>query len=347
MVATAPARVADGSASPSCSPWPLPFFNIFLASLVLAGLGLAWLRCPDRRPLTPLVTATALGIAIPLLQPHIVSPRVTLDPLGAVQRTQALLGLHALSGPSLVAGSLLWIVAALGLRLVGIPRALAALVSTDSPAVILATVALLGWPLRLLVHINADGRFDEAAYFAEHSGATLWLFTALALAPLLARFPSRALAVALLAALTLPSTAEFVARKRALPPERIPARAVRAMRALEAASPPGSLVLVRPNAEYPPLPMVLIGRRDFYSEYMRSLLQFAPRPELQRRRALQRAFFRATDPREALALAREIGAGFLYVPAGEPLFFDPRPVTETVYARDGERVYRFAAAAAR
>jgi hypothetical protein len=323
----------------------LPFFNIFLASLILAGLGLAWLRASDRRALTVLGAATALGMASLVLQPHIVSPKVFLDPLGAVQRTQALLGLPSLSGPGLVAGGLLWLVAALGLRLFGLPRAFAALGSTDPPAVILATAALLGWPLRLLVHINADGRFDEAAYFAEHSGAILWIFTALALAPFVERSRSRVLVVATLAGLALPSTAEFVARKMALPPERIPARAVRAMRALEGASAPGSIVLVRPSAEYPPLPMVLIGRRDFYSEYMRSLLQFAPRAELQRRRALQRAFFRATDSQEALSLARQIGAEFLYLPAGEPLSFDPRPVAQPVYARDGERVYRFAAPA--
>jgi hypothetical protein len=325
----------------------LPFFNIFLASLVLAGLGLAWLRCPDQRPLALLAVATALGIALPLLTPHIVSPRVALDPLGAVQRTQALLGLPELSGVALVAGGLLWIVAALGLRFVGVPKAFAAALSTESPAVVLGTVALLGWPLRLLIHINADGRFDEAAYFAEHSGAVLWLFTALALAPLLARVPSRTAAVAFLAALSLPSTVEYLARKVALDPERIPARAVQAMRTLEGASRPGDVVLVRPSAELPPLPMVLIGRRAFYSEYMRSLRQFAPRAELHRRRALLRAFFRTTDPREALSLARQIGADFLYLPAGEPLFFDPRPVAETVYARDGERVYRFAASKAR
>ncbi len=60
----------------------LPFFNIFLASLVLAGLGLAWLRCPDRRALTLLVAATAVGIALPLLAPHTVSPASPWIPSG-------------------------------------------------------------------------------------------------------------------------------------------------------------------------------------------------------------------------------------------------------------------------
>jgi len=319
----------------------LPFFNVFLASLMAAGLALAWLRCPDRKSLTPVLLAVALGTASLLLRSHSVPASVFLDPLGAVQRTQALLGLPPLSGAALVGAALLWTLAALGLRVFGVSRALAALRSADSVAVTLAAAALLGWPLRLLVHINADGRFDEAAYFTEHSGALLWIFTALALAPYATRGASRAAATALMAVLAFPSTVEFTLRKAGLPPERVPARAMGAMDALARASEAGDVVLERPAAVHPPLPMVLIGRRAFYSEYMRSNLQLASRTELERRRSLQRAFFRTTDAREALSVAREIGAAYLYVPAGEPLYFDPHDVAERLYAKDGERVYRF------
>jgi len=100
-------------------------------------------------------------------------------------------------------------------------------------------------------------------------------------------------------------------------------------------------VLVRPTSRWAPLPMTLIGRRVFYSEYMRSLLQFAPRVELERRRSLQRAFFQASDPQEALALSQQMGAQYLYLPAGEPIFFDVHQVARRIYSAEGERVFVF------
>lgn len=318
----------------------LPLFNIFLASLMLAGLSLAWLTCPERRPLLALLVPMTLVTGILLLGARTGDALVYLDPLGAVQNTRRLLALPPLSGIALLGGTLLWLVAALGLRLLGLPAAVKALASRQAPAVALASMALLGWPLRLLVHINADGRFDESAYFAEHSGALLWLFTALALAPALVWLRPLALRLALVAILTLPSSVEFVVRKRELTPELIPARALRAMTALAGASQPGSVVLVRPSPRYPPLPMALIGRRVFYSEYIRCLLQFAPREELQRRREIQRRFFRSADAQEALALARQMGAEYLYLPRGETIAFDSR-ILERIHDQEGERVYRF------
>lgn len=321
----------------------LPYFNVFLASLMLAGLALAWLAGRERGALLALLLPMAAALALLVLGSRAGEAQIYLDPLGAVQNTQRLLARPPLAGVGLVAGTGLWLIAALGLRLLGLPATVKALVSRDAPAVTLATMALLGWPLRLLVHINADNRFDESAYFAEHSGAVLWLFTAMALAPLATRLGRPLLAALLLAALTLPATLEFAARKRMLPPERVPAASVRAMAALAQDSKPGDVVLVRPTPRYPPLPMVLIGRRVFYSEYIRNLLQFAPRSELSRRRELQRAFFRSRDGSEAAALARQMNARYLYLPRGETIAFDGAGILERVYDQDGERVYRFAA----
>jgi hypothetical protein len=320
----------------------LPWFNVFLGSLMLAGLGTACLLCRERRALLVLLLPTSSVFAALLLQSRAAEAQIYLDPWEAVQTTQRLLDRPPLAGAGLFTGTALWLVAALGLRLLGLPAAIRALVSASPQAVALATMALLGWPLRLLVHINADGRFDESAYFAEHSGALLWLFTAIGVAPLLARAKPLALAVAVLAVVTLPSTAEFVVRKRALEPAVVPAPAVRAMRALAAASRPGGVVLLRPSTRLPPLPMVLAGRRVFFSEFIRNLLQFAPRDELKRRRELQRSFFREDDAGRALALARSMGAEYLYLPAGEGLRFDPRGVLERVFEERGERVYRLA-----
>jgi hypothetical protein len=320
----------------------LPFFNIFLCSLMLAGLALAFVVTRERRTLAVLAAPMFVVALVLLLTSRTADSQIYLDPLGAVQNTRRLLALAPLAGPALAAAGVLWLVAALGLRLVGLPLAIRSLRAQAPAACVLAVMALGGWPLRLLVHINADGRFDESAYFAEHSGACLWLFTAMAIAGLLDRLGrcAQIAAVLAVAALTLPSSAEFVIRKRGLTPISVSPAAVRAMRALERASPPGAVVLVRPSPHAPPLPMVLAGRRVYFNEYIRCLLQFAPHSELERRRQLQRSFFRARDPRTALAAAKEMGATFLYLPAGESIAFDPRGALETVYDEGGERVYR-------
>ena len=57
-----------------------------------------------------------------------------------------------------------------------------------------------------------------------------------------------------------PSTVEFAFRKAAQPPERIPAAAVDAMRALRAASCPGDVVMTRPLTPTVPLPVGRLGR---------------------------------------------------------------------------------------
>ncbi len=83
--------------------------------------------------------------------------------------------------------------------------------------------------------------------------------------------------VALAVVLALPATIQFAWKKARLPYDPVPAPMVRAMDALAAASRPGDVVLQRPGARYPPLPVVLIGRRVPYERFTPWLTQFAPR----------------------------------------------------------------------
>jgi hypothetical protein len=224
------------------------------------------------------------------------------------------------------------------LRLVGVPRALAALRQGGAALAALAGLALSGWPLATFLSITADPAADESFYFAQASGLALWLFAA----PVVLTAGRHVLlwtTAALL--LCLPSTVEFVVRKAAQPPERIPAAAVDAMRALRAASCPGDVVMTRPLASYDvPLPVVLAGRRVVFSNYIGYWQQFIHPGGLRERDRLVRGFFRSPDAVTALAIARSMDARFVYLTGSQKVDFDPRGPLGLMFEREGERVYR-------
>jgi len=259
--------------------------------------------------------------------------------------TREMVQLPPASLSSLAAALIPWLLASLGLRLVGLPAAFAALRSRDAPSRILAVMALVGWPVALLLRITADGRFDESVYFTVQSGALLWLFTAPTLTRLAGNGPRRVMVLAVAAALTLPSTIELVWRKAMTPPDVVPARVTRAMAALEQASAPGDVVLTRPFSRYPPPPIVFIGRRVAFTQYMPYLRQFAPAPVLREREEMVRTFFRTADVAEAGEIARALGARFVYL-------FGPQTIApqveadllQPIYLEEGVRLYRIAEA---
>jgi hypothetical protein len=149
--------------------------------------------------------------------------------------------------------------------------------------------------------------------------------------------------LAMAAALTLPSTVELVWRKAMTPPDVVPARVVRAMAALEQASAPGDVVLSRPFSRYPPPPIVFVGRRVAFTQYMPYLRQFAPAPILREREELVRTFFRTSDAAEARAIADRLGARFVYL-------FGPQTIApqveadllQPIFLEEGVRLYRIA-----
>jgi hypothetical protein len=112
------------------------------------------------------------------------------------------------------------------------------------------------------------------------------------------------------------------------------------MRALEAVSRPGDVVLQRPGGRYPPAPVVLAGRRVTYERFTPYLTQFVPKAELEKRHVLVRDFFRTRDRAEALAIARSLGASYVALYGSDRVRFDAEGILEPVHEEPGARVYR-------
>jgi hypothetical protein len=174
----------------------------------------------------------------------------------------------------------------------------------------------------------------------EQAGPLLWIFTAAALARLAGEGRRRILVLAAAAAVALPATAQFVIRKARLPDDPIPAPMVRAMDAVKAHSRPGEVVLQRPGARYPPLPVVLAGRRVVYERFTAYSTQFAPAAELMRRHEIIFRFFRTHDRAEAEAIARELGAVLVVLYGPDRVRFDATGFLVPVYEEQEARVYR-------
>jgi hypothetical protein len=168
----------------------------------------------------------------------------------------------------------------------------------------------------------------------------LWIFAAVALAAWCAHGRRAFPILAGAALLAFPSTAEFALRKAHERLEAIPAAYVRAIRAIEKDSQPGDRVLQRPAARYPPLPVVLAGRRVLYERFTVYLTQFASSDELRRRHELLFRFFRTTDRDEALEIARTLGATHLCLYGTDRVRFDGGGALKPLHEEDGARSYR-------
>jgi hypothetical protein len=329
----------------------VPFFKVFLGAHLLLGLGVVVLLRgrPFARAFPVLVLAApcALATAALVLGQGGQTVDVVLAPFDLARVTRSSLDLPPVSGLEFAAWAAGWTLASLGLRVFGIGPALTALRGGSALATALSAMALAAWPLGLLFRVSAPEvlpgqKFvNDAGYLLEQGGPLLWLFALIGIAGFAtrSRWP-RAIAV-VAAAVALPATLQFVAKKAALDPDPLPAPAVRAMRALEAASRPGDLVLQRPGARYPPAPVILIGRRVSYERFTPYLTQFAPRAALEERHRVVHRFFETNDRDEALAIARSLGARFLVLYARDRVRFDPKGVLEPLYEEPEARVYRF------
>jgi hypothetical protein len=250
------------------------------------------------------------------------------------------------TGLELTAWAAAWTAASLGLRLFGIGPAVKAL-RGGALAATLGAMALTAWPLGLLFRVSApevlSGQkvVNDAGYLLEQGGPLLWIFALLGLAGLAARTRWPRMFAGAAVALALPATVQFAVKKALLPPDPLPAPTVRAMRALEAASRPGDVVLQRPGARYPPAPVILIGRRVPYERFTPYLTQFAPRAALEERHRLVHRFFQTSDRDEALAIARSLDAHFLALYSRDRVRFDTVGVLEPVHEEPEARVYRF------
>jgi hypothetical protein len=326
----------------------LPFFKVFLGAHLLLGLAAAALLGRRRaRHALAVALPCAMATALLVLGQGGTTVGVTVAPLDLVRITRESLLLPALSGAALAGWAVLWLAASLGLRIAGVGEAARALRSGSWAASALAVMALAAWPLGLLFRVAAPEMLggqkpvNDAAYLVEQGGPLLWIFTVVALAAWAAgRRDRRAIVVAVVAALALPATVQFAWKKARLPYDPVPAPMVRAMDALAAASRPGDVVLQRPGARYPPLPVVLIGRRVPYERFTPWLTQFAPREALEQRHEQVFRFFRTHDRAEAMAIARELDARFVALYGADRLRFDTAGVLETVYEDGDVRILR-------
>jgi hypothetical protein len=324
----------------------VPAFKVFLGAHLLLGLAAAFLAPPRARPAL-LAAATPLALATLLLATGTGarSVEVQLAPLDLVRETRASLGLPRLAETGLAAWSLLWIAASLGLRLLGLAPALRALFGRSALGTALATMALVAWPLGLLLRVGAPQPFagqrpvNDAAYVVEQGGPLLWIFAVPVIVALADRF-GRAEVLGLAAALSLPATGQFAWQKRLWPNDAIPASRVAAARALAAVGAPGNVVLQRPAARFPPAPVLLVSLRVPFERFTPWLAQFAPAAELAARHERVHRFFRTRDAAEARAIARELHARFVCVYDGERLRFDPAGFLEPVHEAPGARCFR-------
>jgi hypothetical protein len=311
----------------------VPFFKVFLGAHLLLGLGLAMAlaiargRGPRVRSLAAMAAPCALATAALVLGQGGQTLDVSLAPLDLIRTTREGLGLTPYSGVALGLWALLWLAGSLGLRVVGLRTAVRSVHGGSPAAQVLAWMALSAWPLGLLFRVAApqmlEGQkpFNDVYVLIEQGGVLLWIFTAMAVAAF-AEGGRRPAVLAMAAVVVLPSTAQFVVKKATLAPDPVPAGMVRAVKGLEAASRPGDVVMQRPGARYPPLPVVLVGRRVPYERFTPYLTQFASREDLERRHETVYRFFRTTDRDEAMAIARELNTRFLCLYGADRVRFD-------------------------
>lgn len=327
----------------------VPFFKVFLGAHLLLGLGLALplARWKHARSLAVVAVPCALATTALVFGQGGQTLDVRFAPLDLVRETREVLGLDPLSGPRLVLWALVWLVASLGLRVLGLPIAVRAMRSGLAAAPVMAWMALCAWPLGLLFRVSAPRTlpgqkpFNDVYVLIEQGGPLLWIFTAIALARL-ARDRRRAVAVVTVAALlSLPATLQFAWKKATEPPDPMPAGIVRAMRALEGASRPGEIVMQRPGARYPPPPVVLAGRRVPYERFTPFMAQFVAAEDLERRHQTVFRFFRTADRGEALAIARGLGARYLCLYGPDRVRFDTSGLLEPLHEEPQARCYRF------
>jgi hypothetical protein len=332
----------------------VPFFKVFLGAHLLLGLGLVASVALVRREWPRVRAVAILAAPCALATTALVLGRggqtldVGLSPLDLVRETRAGLGLPPYSGAALGLWALLWLAGSFGLRIVGLRTTVQAARGGPTAAQVLAWMALAAWPLGLLFRVAApqmlEGQkpFNDVYVLIEQGGVVLWIFTAMAVAAF-AEGRRRVAVIAMAALVVLPSTAQFVVKKATLAPDPVPAGRVRAVRGLEASSRPGDVVMQRPGARYPPLPMVLAGRRVPYERFTPYLTQFASREDLERRHETVFRFFRTTDRDEAIGIARELNARFLCLYGADRVRFDTGGLLAPLHQEPEGRCYGWTA----
>ncbi len=142
------------------------------------------------------------------------------------------------------------------------------------------------------------------------------------------------------AALTLPSTIEFLWRRWGMRPDELSPAVMGGIRTVAEHGQRGDVVLQRPGWARPALPVILAGRRVVLESYTPYLTQFAPVSELRRRRRLLGELFRAESEQAARALSKDLGASFLCLYGSQSFAFDTSAWLRPLYLHEEIRVYR-------
>jgi hypothetical protein len=321
----------------------VPMFKVFLGPHLVLGLVVAAVR-GRRLPILAMALPCLLTTAALALGQGGRTVEVALDPLDLVRVTRESLAVPVASGLALVGWAVPWLLASLGLRVLGVAPALKAVRSGPPVGSALGVMALAAWPLGLLLRVSAPQALsgqrvvNDAAFLVEQGGPLLWIFAAITLGRLASRHGALVWVVA--GMLALPSTLHFAIKKALLPPDPLPAATVRAMKSLAEVSTPGDVVLQRPGARFPPAPVILIGRRVPYERFTPYLTQFAPAPALEQRHETVYRFFHTEDPAEAEEIARALDARFVCLYGGDRVRFDSSRLLEAIHEEPGARVYR-------
>jgi hypothetical protein len=318
----------------------VPIFKVFMIVQLLAALltAAALLR-RYRAPLAIVTAAGAVSTALLVAWSRGGHLQIGIDLAAPIHAVRDFLELPRADSRALLPWILPWLFASLGLRLAGIPEAVRSIRASRACVVVVSVIALSSWPLRF-TDITADEHFNESVYFTVQSGVLLWIFTAAALLRLAERW-RRPVAIALLgAALCLPSTIEFILRKASTPLDEIPPDVVLAMSLLDSLGRPGDVILEPTYTRLPPPPIVFIGRRVAFSEYLPYRSQFAAPELLRRREWLVRRFFKTRETQEAREIAREVGADFVFLYGRQRFRFDPTSLLQPVYESPAARLYR-------
>jgi hypothetical protein len=292
--------------------------KMFLGAQVAAALGLVSLSMRgERRTLTcfaalvlassPFVlhtffAATGSNTAVSFRPLELV--RYSMEKISFRPAVEALADVGSFGWPRegfflVAAATLLWIVGFLGLRLFGLATALRDLSSRSFLPSLMAWLAVVGFPLSLLLRIaptEAQGlsrleALNDAGWFATASGIVLWFPTARALSR---RSPGvAALAVV---ALALPSTAQHFFHAASLGVDRVSRSRVEAAVEAGRLSPPESIWVEPPDRARPSLLAYFAGRATVYDSYVGYDYMFFGRDEIEYRRHAVAQFWSSTDP---------------------------------------------------
>jgi hypothetical protein len=292
--------------------------KMFLGAQALAALGLAAFSMRGERRAVTSFVALALASA-PLVWNTFAAAAgsntaVGLRPLEIVRYSMekidwrpavdalARVGSFAMPESGLLpvaAASLLWLAGFLGIRLLALPLVARDLAARSYLPSALAWLAVIGFPLSLLLRIapaEAQGlsrleALNDAGWFATASGIVLWFATARALS---ARSPrAAALAVLLLA---LPATAQHFFHAASLGADRIVRSQVEAAVEAERISSPSSVWVEPPDRVRPSLLAYFAGRASVYDPYVGYDYMFFGREEIDYRRHAVAQFWSSSDP---------------------------------------------------